>query len=229
MPWKFDQPGNVNDFSDPSDWHKYLSEVSGDIIESLVAEILDKAPEQVTDTALEELREHLGYVDPTKEEPPVSAKIVNIQAWSGFPRAVERRDWSDIVNNQFDPNDPDGRYRAVEMLGDEDHRPGIFIDRFSNRLDLPVRHRQDEYLEWAVANGGRTITFVSEGYDYFTELFRENERKVVELYHEYTGDESIIADDLRAVNGIYRLEPQTGRLSQPENSRNQTQIIDWLD
>ena len=212
MSWNFDPPGNVNDFNDPAIWNNQLTDVSRQIIQSLAAEIIGKSPEDVTDAEVESLREQIGYVDPTKEEPPATAETVNIQAWGGFPRAAERRDWSDIVNEQFDPNDPDGRYRAVEMLGDEDHQAGIFVNRFGNRLDLPVRHRQDEYLEWAVANDGRSIAFVSEGYDYFAELFRENPQRVVELYHEFTGDESITADDLRAPEGIYRLDPQTGNV-----------------
>jgi hypothetical protein len=215
MPWNFDQPGNVNDFSDPAVWHKQLTAVSGEIIQSLAAEILGKGPEDViTDDEVESLRDRIGYVDPTKEEPPASAETTNIQAWGGFPRAVERRNWSDIINDRFDPNDPTGRYRAVEMLGDEDHREGVFVDRSNNRLELPVRHRQDEYLEWAVANDGRSIAFVSEGYDYFASLFSKNPQRVVDLYHEFTGDESITADDLIARQGVYRLSMDGERIEE---------------
>ena len=180
-----------------------MADLCEDIVRSMVAEVLGKMVEDVTQSDMDALGPELGYVDPTVEEPPADADVLNIQAWSGFPRAVERRDWSEIAS-QFDPVDPDGRYRAVEGVGDEDHRPGVFTDFFGTQLSLPVRHRQDEYLEWEVAQDGRSVAFVSEGYDYYSALFAEDERAVVDLYREYTGNESIMPDDLRARNGIVR-------------------------
>ncbi|MFC3695575.1 hypothetical protein ACFOWB_25420 [Chenggangzhangella methanolivorans] len=48
------------------------------------------------------------------------------------------------------------------------------------------------------------IAFVAEGYDYFQELFRSDEVRVVEIYREFTETPSISADDLRARDGVYR-------------------------
>ncbi len=210
MVWTFQQPGSVSDFANPGKWHDRMADLCRDIVRSMVAEVLGKMVEDVTQSEVDTLSPKLGYVDPTVEEPPEDADVVNIQAWSGFPRAVERLDWSDIAS-QFDPVDPDGRYRAVEGLGDEDHPRGVFTDFSGTQLSLPVRHRQDEYLEWEVAQDGRSVAFVSEGYDYYSALFAENEQAVVDLYREHTGNGSITADDLRAPNGIVRWFDDGGR------------------
>lgn len=202
MAWDFGQPGSVNDFQGASKWHAYMAERARVIIRELVAEILGHAP---SEEEIEAWRDRLGYVDPTVTPPPADAETLNIQNWGGFPLTVERTDWSDITDTEFDPVDPDGRFRAVEMLGDEDFRPGVFVDRFNRQLSLPVRHRQDEYLEWAVAPDARSIAFVTEGYDYYQTLFQHDEAKVVEIYRTFTGIETLTADDLRAPDGIYRL------------------------
>lgn len=201
MAWNFDTPGFTTDFSDPQQWHDRMERVSEAIITSLVAQLLQKDPDDVTDEEVERLQGDLGYVNPVQEAPPTEAKPVNIQAWGGFPQAVERRDWSEIAST-FDPVDPTGQLRAVEQLGHEDYGKGVFVDFDSMQLDLPVRHRQDEYLEWEVGKGGRSVTFVTEGYDYFAELFRNDESAVVDLYREFTQNDSITADDLRAKRGI---------------------------
>jgi hypothetical protein len=104
--------------------------------------------------------------------------------------------------------DPDGNYRAVEHLGEEDHPAGVFVDRHNRVLHLPVRDRQDEYLEWSARRDeqGRItkITFVAEGYDYFSELFAHDEGRALELYKDFTGLPDLKVDDLRAKDGIYR-------------------------
>ena len=58
-------------------------------------------------------------------------------------------------------------------------------------LHLPVRDRQDEYLEWvALRNSDGKIVkiiFVAEGYDYFSELFSSDEGRALEIYKDFTG------------------------------------------
>lgn len=201
MAWNFDPPGSTTDFIDPQNWHTRMQAISEAIIESLVAQVLGKDPEEVTPVEIENLQGDLGYVNPVQEAPPAGAEPVNIQAWGGFPQAVERRDWSDIAS-VFDPIDPNGQLRAVEQLGHEDYGLGEFIDADNAQLSLPVRHRQDEYLEWEVGKDGRSVAFVTEGYDYFAELFRHDEQAVVDLYQEFTRNNVITADDLRAKRGI---------------------------
>ena len=204
--WTFDAPGGLKDFSNPADWHAAMAREASDIITLLVAASLNKNPDDVTDEDISKERDKLAYADPTKSPPPASAATVPIQAWNAFPRAVVRRaPW-----NEFPPEegDLDGSYRAAEVHGDEDHRPGTFVDSDGNALVLPVRHRQDEYLEWTARRNGEgkiiKLSFVAEGYDYFSELFEHNEKTVVELYREFTGVSSIVADDLRAPKGIIR-------------------------
>lgn len=201
MAWNFEPPGFTTDFSDPQRWHSRMQSISEQIIESLVAQVLGKDSRDVTPAEIKNLQGDLGYVNPVQETPPAAAKPVNIQAWGGFPQAVERRDWSDIAS-VFDPVDPTGQLRAVEQLGHEDYGRGDFIDGENAQLSLPVRHRQDEYLEWEVGNDGRSVAFVTEGYDYFAELFRHDEQGVVDIYKEFTKNDAITADDLRAKRGI---------------------------
>jgi hypothetical protein len=148
----------------------------------------------------------LAYVNPVADVVPNDASTAPINAWGGFPRAVLRgAPWTELPPSS---DDPSGIYRAVEHRGDEDHAPGKFLDGDGNVLVLPVRDRQDEYLEWAStpnADGKISkITFVAEGYDYFSELFDKDEGRVVDLYKEFAGVTNIVPDDLRAPKGIYR-------------------------
>lgn len=204
--WFFDAPGGLKDFRDPRDWHAAMAQEARDIIVILVAAALGKSTDEVTAQDIENERDKLAYADPVASPPPAAAETVPIQAWRGFPRAVLRRaPWK-----EYPPidGDADGNYRAVEHLGDEDHPAGVFIDRHGNILHLPVRDRQDEYLEWAATrnNDGKIVklTFVAEGYDYFSTLFQHDEGRALELYREFTGVSTLKVDDLRARDGIYR-------------------------
>lgn len=202
--WIFEAPAGLNDFRNPADWHRAMEKEARDIIAILAASSL--GVESPTDDQIEAERDKLAYVDPTRTAPPAGAETLPIQPWNGFPRAVSRRaPWP-----EYPPvdGDPDGNYRAVEHLGEEDHPAGVFVDRHDRILHLPVRDRQDEYLEWAARRDeqGRItkITFVAEGYDYFAELFALDESRALELYKDFTGLPGLKADDLRAKDGIYR-------------------------
>lgn len=202
--WTFDAPGGVMDFRDPQNWDTAMRGEAQEIVRILVGSALDK--DEPTPDEVEANRDAMGYVDPTVTEVPADAETIAVEAWGGFPRAVKRRaPWKDFP---FSEDDPDGSYRAVEHLGDEDHRPGVFIDKHDRLLHLQVRDRQDEYLEWAAARNGDNkltkLTFVAEGYDYYSALFDTDEERVLDLYKEATGLSSLKVDDLRAKNGIYR-------------------------
>lgn len=204
--WIFGAPGGVTDFRDPLNWHLAMQKEAQEIIRVLVGSALEKTPDSVTPEDIASQQETISYVDPTVTAPPPTAETVPVQAWSGFPRAVLRRSpWKDFPPTQ---DDVAGNYRAVEHLGDEDFRPGVFVDRHDHSLHLPVRDRQDEYLEWAARRDGDgnliRITFVAEGYDYYSALFETDEERVLDLYKEATGLASLKVDDLRAAQGIYR-------------------------
>ncbi|WGW02411.1 hypothetical protein [Tropicibacter oceani] len=200
MTWTFNSPGYVTDFTDPGKWHEEMAQTAGGIVFQLAAEVLGRNPQ--TQAELEALRPQLGYVDPTEEAVPEGAETVATAQWFGFPQSVERRDWSDITQAQL-VDDPQGFYRAVEDLGQEDIGNARIYDRLGHLYELPVRHRQDEYLEWRVSEGQREITFVSEGYDYFSALFDADEDAVVTLYREFLKTDAITADDLRAPQGLF--------------------------
>lgn len=228
--WVFQAPGGLKDFRDPLDWHAAMLKEAQDIITILVAASIGKNPDEVTAEDIANERDKLAYADPTQSSVPDDADTVPIQAWNGFPRAVKRRaPWK-----EFPPieGDTDGIYRAVEHLGDEDHRGGTFVDRNDRVLHLPVRDRQDEYLEWVATRNGEgkivKLTFVAEGYDYFARLFEHDEERVLELYKKFTGVSSIKTDELRARDGIYRRLKNGERLTVVEpggfNPRNRYNI-----
>lgn len=204
--WFFDAPAGVRDFTDPSNWHKAMADEAEGIVLGLVAAVLDKNPDDVTLDEVKGIAPDLGYVDPVSTPPTDVGETLAVAPWPAFPRAVTRRGpWAEFPHH---PEDPQGNHRAAEHLGDEDHRAGVFEDKDGNILDLPARDRQDEYLEWAARRDGNgklaRLVFVAEGYDYYSELFKHDEAKVVDLYRAFTGIGSITADDLRAPRGIFR-------------------------
>lgn len=213
--WFFDAPAGVRDFTDASKWHEAMAQEAQGIVLELVAAVLGKDPRNVTNAEVQKIAPDLGYVDPVSFPPTSGGETLPIAPWPAFPRAVVRRGpWTEFPHH---PEDPQGNHRAAEHIGDEDHRAGVFEDKHGTVLDLPARDRQDEYLEWAVrrdSNGKLTkVIFVAEGYDYYSELFKHDEDKVVALYQEFTGIKSISADQLRAPRGVFR-RLQDGRVYQ---------------
>lgn len=201
--WFFDSPAGVTDFTDPQHWHNEMAKEALDIIVLLVAENLGKNPKDVTQQDIDNIAPTLAYVNPLITPPPMSGEILPIAPWNAFPRAVERRaPWP----FPHDPDDINGKYRAAEDLGTEDYGKGIFKDLDGNALQMPSRHRQDEYLEWVMRrnNEGKIIKaiFVAEGYDYYTKLFEKDTPLVVDMYKDFTGVNQITADDLRAKRGV---------------------------
>jgi hypothetical protein len=205
--WKFHAPGFLKDFRRPAEWHSAMLEEAQSIVQILAGYALGKDPADLTNAEIESIRGDLAYVDPTVTQPPEDAQTVPIKPWPAFPRAVERRaPWK-----EYSPVDGDesGNFRAVEHLGDEDHRSGgVFVDQHDRLLHLPVRDRQDEYLEWAAERDGdgniTKISFVAEGYDYFSRLFESEEGSVLDLYREFTKNNKLRVDDLRARHGVFR-------------------------
>lgn len=204
--WTFDGPGYVSDFRDPANWHNAMANEAQGIVVLLLATILDKDPSAVTEADIQVHATTLAYVNPVWEALDPTAETIAARAWGAFPRAVERRaPW-----NEFQPTavDPTGKYRAVEHLGDEDFAPGTFVDSQDRVLHLPVRDRQDEYLEWHANRNAEgkivKLTFVAEGYDYFATLFEHDEQRVLEIYKEFLSDNRLKTDQLRARDGVYR-------------------------
>lgn len=205
MAWFFDAPAKLRDFSDPGVWHADMEQTTRGIVQDLVATVLGKPFETVTDADIVQHAPELAYVNPVATPPTTEGETVAVAPWPAFPRAVQRKGpWLEFPHHDEDRL---GNYRAVENVGQEDI--GQLFDKKGNELKLPVRHRQDEYLEWAARrdqNGKLVkVIFVAEGYDYFSTLFDHDEKKVVEIYQDFTGDKAIRADDLRATDGIYVL------------------------
>jgi hypothetical protein len=228
MTWTFTPPGYVTDFTDPGKWHEEMEQTAEGIIFQLAAEVLGRDPQTLDE--LDALRPELGYADPTKETVPDGAETLSTAQWFGFPQSVERRDWPDITQVQ-NIDDPQGFYRAVEDLGNEDIGNARIYDRQGHLYELPVRHRQDEYLEWQVSANQREITFVSEGYDYFSALFDADEDAVVSLYRKFLKTDAVTADDLRAPQGLFfRSSSGERTIARPGgfNPRNRFNIYDGI-
>ncbi len=228
--WIFDAPGGVTDFRNPGNWHNAMAEEARGIVLELVAAIVGKSPDELTEAEIAEHAPKIGYIDPVNTPPSSPGKTVNIAPWGAFPRAVlRRRPWTEFKPT---PGDNDGTRRAAEHLGDEDHRPGVFVDRHDAVLHLPIRDRQDEYLEWVGRRNAdgklAKAIFVAEGYDYYSTLFKHDESRAVELYRDFTGVSTINADDLRAHHGVYRRLANGARLTVVEpgdfNPRNRFNI-----
>lgn len=214
--WIFHPPGDLADFHDVQDWHNLMVTLTLGIVTDLVAEALDKKPEDVSSDDIERLRPRLAYVDPVVSPPPPNATTTPISAWGAFPQRVERlTPWASLAPL---PDDPDGRWRAADHHGLEDYQdPPTFIDQHGQPLEstlLETRDRQDEYLEWTVRRDadGKMIRaiFVAEGYDYFAALFDSQPETVVDLYRELAEDNSITIDDLRAPGGVF-VKTNTGQ------------------
>lgn len=211
--WNFDAPGGVRDFRDPTNWHAAMAAEASGIVLDLVATVLGKDPADVTEAEISANAPDLGYIDPVATPPETDGETVAVSPWGAFPRAVRRRGpWT-----EFPPVDGDreGIHRAAEDLGEEDHPEGVFVDGENKVLHLPVRHRQDEYLEWVARRSKEgkinKVAFVAEGYDYYATLFKYDEGRALDLYRDFTGDNSIRVDDLRARKGIYRRLPDGSR------------------
>jgi hypothetical protein len=203
--WQFDPPGFLTDFTDPERWHEAMLGEARDIAQILVELALGRPASSASE--LEQVAATLAYANPVAEPPPASAETIAVAPWGAFPRAVRRRVPWDLPP---DPNDLDGTLRAADHQGEEDVRGGL-VDVDGNRLQLPVRHRQDEYCEWALrrdssGNISKAI-FVAEGYDYFARLFEHDPQRVVDIYREFTESPALTADDLRAPKGVFRIGP----------------------
>src|SRR5207244_4252074 len=87
----------------------------------------------------------IPYVDPTNPLLPADRDALADRAqrttvsveWDGFPAAVTAA---------F--GDGDAALRARAEKGSDDFGALVAVDDDQNRVELPVRHRQDEYLEW---------------------------------------------------------------------------------
>jgi hypothetical protein len=209
MSWFFDAPAGLKDFKTPKDWHDVMAAEAAGIVRDLVGAVVGKNSTDVTSADIATYAADLGYIDPTVNLPSTPGDTLPVAPWGAFPRAVTRlAPWKQYPSV---PGDANGSNRASEDLGEEDHQTGVFVDGEGKQLALPVRHRQDEYLEWTVRRNSAgkiaRVILVAEGYDYFSTLFDSDEKAVVGLYRDFTEVGTINADDLRAPLGIYRRLP----------------------
>lgn len=122
--------------------------------------------------------------------------------WTAFPKRL-----NDFYSNQVPPLSRD------DILAIADNGPPA-ADNWSPG---GPRGWQDEYCEWAVERDGNgkiiKVTFTSENPEYWDALWSISPGKVVELYRELLGDNSVTQDDLTALdqNSQPIIDPETGR------------------
>jgi hypothetical protein len=134
--WSFHTPGWTDEDLPQSiraswnDWHVRAARSNLDLMKKLV-------PDAATRT--------IPYVNPADEALPARRSSIPVQ-WQGFPAQV------DASVGQDNPD----KYLAAADKGSQDLLPlppqgyrWAFVDStLDHELDLAVRHRQDEYLEW---------------------------------------------------------------------------------
>ena len=143
----------------------------------------------------------IPYINPADEALPAQRTSIPVQ-WHGFPAQV------DAFVGQDNPD----KYPATSDKGSQDLLPlppqgyrWAFVDStLDHELNLAVRHRQDEYLEWEPRfDSGvlRSITFVAEGWDYWEFLFTQDEKLAAQKYSDLL-QTHVSADYLRFAHDI---------------------------
>jgi hypothetical protein len=126
-----------------------------------------------------------GFFNPSETDVQVVGQRDLV--WMGFPRGL-------LVGNRH------AAFAQGDIRGDKAVVPG-------------GQTTQVEYLEWRVTrrpgDGKITkVTFTTETPEYWEALFRAAPGRVVELYRELVGDQSIVEADLAHPSGAYnRLNP----------------------
>jgi hypothetical protein len=211
--WRFTTPGNV-DQDLPREvldaWHLQQAADAEGNIASMVAVLRESNGDPTIEA------DDVAYVLPAGNNLPAARTTASV-GWEGFPERVLNHD------DELD---------RADHIGTED-RPGThFADGTTEGLG--VRDRQDEYLEWlATQRDGvlDSVTFVCEGYDYYSFLFNSGgagRARVVELYRRFLGDDSIDEEDLAApddiLNGAGKVDVPKGAFNH-RNQLNQTRGI----
>lgn len=185
--WTYSTPGRVDDDLPDrikTDWHLEMQK----IVRCRLAEI----GEMTSDDGI------IPFIDPTAEAGIPDAREPVPVPWPGFPAQVALTA----------PN-PQQALIDAEHKGLTDLHPAAIdvVDESGASVDCRVRHRQDEYLEWEAEHDadGRlvAVTFVAEGYDYWSFLFEKDPERVAKAFRDSTGDPSITSADLKAPSNLF--------------------------
>jgi hypothetical protein len=133
MAWNFDAPGGLRDFTNPNAWNIEMTRQADQIIATLVGAVVGK--DKPTDQEIKNWAPQLSYVHPVVETVPNNAETIGIQAWGGFPRAVDRRaPWTDT----FPPvdGDLDGSLRA--FIGIAGTSLAMTTESADSKFSLPL-------------------------------------------------------------------------------------------
>ena len=186
--WMFETPGHVDQrlpAKTKRAWHEWQAREARRNVQAMLEAIGSDAPSS------------LPYANPAREAVPADRETLPVD-WQGFPEFVEVTSDHPLV--------------AVEDKGYDDlvrRRPGERIvarDKQGKPVDCRVRHRQDEYVEWEATVDDRgkleSVTFVAEGYDYWSFLFEHDPVYVRDAYRERCRENAIRVDDLRVPDDV---------------------------
>ena len=200
--WIFHTPGNVDPdlsqrFADA--WHAFhVREARSNVTQ--MRRLLGGNPSVV-----------IPYADPTSEVVPAERTTVAVP-WEGFPARMT-----------LEHGRGTRALEQAETKGFDDFGRGFtrLVDETGKVHDGPVRHHQDEYLEWEPtfdASGKlEAVTFVAEGHDYWSALFAVEPDHVVEEFSRATGA-TLTRRDLEAPADLFLADDQ-GRTDRPVISR----------
>jgi hypothetical protein len=191
---RFDTPGGVDHEAGESflaRWHEWHAL---------------RARSNIADLRKLGARGEIPYANPADEPVPASATTTAVP-WEGFPASVTTR-WG---------RGPTALEQA-ESKGYDDVAAAGAVDETGGEHDCKVRHRQDEYLEWEDLRDGSgrlaAVTFVCEGYDYWSELFSAEPGYVANEFSTSTG-RLVHQDELRAPADLYYRDGDGNRLGEP--------------
>jgi hypothetical protein len=204
MAWNFDTPGLVDADLDDSvtfAWHQWHATAARQNIAQMRRLLAVEHVDGVNPDTVQ-----LPYADPSAEGIPGKSETSR-PSWDGFPEHVTL-EWGD-----------DEALARSEEKGYDDLGAVGLVDRDGRLVHAPVRHRQDEYLEWEADHdrSGKLIgvTFVAEGWDYWAFLFEHDPERVVAAFQESTHDRTLGVADLRAPTDFYEVAADGRRSADP--------------
>lgn len=149
----------------------------------------------------------IAYLHPNDSASLGKGTLVPV-GWDGFPETM-----TDLFQDRDAVAAETTGYEDVPIIGRDRGVSGQTL--LGEPIELGVRHRQDEYLEWFSAHRDgvlTSVTFVAEAWDYFEFLMaNEEEKRVVDMYQRCTDSPLLTVDDLRPSTELF-VASATGRL-----------------
>lgn len=178
-------------------WHARMASTTTVQMALLLCELKQGRPDATS--------RNLAYVDPRKSAIPDGATVLD-RSWSGFPRFVrellaqgdDEKAWT--IAEAVDAFNPRARGSSPSIA---------YVLADGERVDLPARVMQDEYLEWRPTvdeDGIKAVALTCEGPEYWEVLALQKPPILREKYEEVLGHQ-IPHEDLFFKQNVYAMPP----------------------